>query len=430
MSSNDIQLSEELSKELPTDLVMNILSYLPAKEICKNRVLSKSILEYSKFWRFGLQQTNRVKDKFGGVIINYNYNETGTYSNSVQHISKDKDQKMPEGFVLPEYTDRVLGCIDGLMIYNFYHQLVDDTTIRNYDTKDHYFKYEVPYIGIVNPMNNKQARNISYPPSPCRYMSFIGATMIFEEEKEFDFKLVCFATTTKWRENDVRFNCCDVDVCNDIGIFIYCSKKDTWTTTKYSQINPDGRFHMNPGTHIVSIDKTLYFVTKPPSFTVCPFIFGVTINDDGVDLSTVQKISLPFDLVMNHGCSLNIAHWRKGEKNPSLSLIVLERHVFRIWIMDNLKNRSWIKCVDMWIGNLGISSLISLHDFHEFTVINDDTLVFYQIKSNSISTYMYNWKDGEKSVFERQLIKTSPLSFLTCFNTHIIAYSNTMRTIH
>ncbi|KMZ65149.1 hypothetical protein ZOSMA_335G00040 [Zostera marina] len=421
MSQNDFYIPEELT--------MNILSFLPAKEVCKNRILCKSVLENSKFWKSGQLHLSRVRDKFEGVIISCNYDYEGPSFNSVQHFSNDEYQIFPEEFVLPNKGDKILGCTDGLLIYNIYHQWIRDG-VKYYEYENHYFQNGFAYINIINPMIHDQIRNISYPPSTCRYMDFVRAEIMFDEEKFGNYKLICFATTNEWSENDVRFNCCEVGVCDDVGIFVYCSRKDTWTVTKYSQLDIVNRLHINPDTHIVLIDKTVYFVTKSPSFAIRPFIFGITIDDNGVDLKTIQKISLPSDLdIKNHRILMDIAHWRKVKKNPTFCLTFFENGVFRVWIMDDLKNGIWSKqLVDISIESMGFSSLVSRRYAHEFMIINDDTLVFYQNKRNwkhlHMYLYMYNWKTGEKDFFSKKLKKITWFTYVTKF----FPYTNTLLT--
>ncbi|KMZ74391.1 hypothetical protein ZOSMA_12G00780 [Zostera marina] len=369
MSQNDFYIPEELT--------MNILSFLPTKEICKNRILCKSILENSKFWKFHQLHSSRVRNKFGGVIVNCNYDCKYDYEgpcfNFFEHVEY---QMFPEGFVLPNDGNKILGCSDGLLIYINHHQWLKIDDVINYHEYDeyHYFEYGIPHIYIVNPMNKDHVRYISYPPSTCRYMDFVRAEIMFDEEEKFEnYKLICFATTNEWNENNLRFNSCEVGVCDDVGIFVYCSKKSTWTVTKYSQLDVVNRLHINPDTHIVLIAKTLYFVTKAPSFTVNPFIFGITIDDNGVDMKTIRKISLPSGIDINHRSSMDIAHWRKGEKNPTLCLVVLENDMFRIWIMNDLNNLVWRKqSIDISIETMGFSPRVSRRYIQEFMIINDD----------------------------------------------------------
>ena len=349
-----------MQEQILDDVLMEVLSYLPAKEIFRLRCLSKAANGFPSECFFSILQSTRIAKDCGVFIKNHPTGPAGDLS------PIDAYSGVPSKFVVP-HTANVLGCSNGLVVYE---DEVADVAMH---------APPALVMCICNPITREE-QHIPHPSNPRRLLN-AGVVLVFGYgcKNKIDYKLACWTPVPEW-SNDIEFR-------------VYSSKESSWKPTRLIDFGPREIKNERP----VVIGESIYFVSNCGSYmTSDPYVLAININDEGSRMLPLPPLVGDMTSLIADRDGLDIAEWG-GKRSSSICLVrwCSVESTFRIWVMEDRKKWAWSEtCMEVTMESMGLLSGVEVE---RFTFINGETLVFnvgrimlvYELKDGAVKRRLY-----------------------------------------
>ncbi|CAL9106668.1 unnamed protein product [Musa acuminata var. zebrina] len=365
---------ESRSCPLPDEVLVKIISYLPAKAFFKFLPVCKTIYHLSSDSHFLLSQSYYNKAISGFFIHSDNILRSFILIDSYAGVPRSNLE------FLSDSGAKILGSAGGLVF-----------VLLN---KNGWFDASTSGICVYNPARGTRCW-LPSPPGKCIRGGIAVRFMNDGDVMAKDYKLV-YVTRTRGRSS--------LHHCR-----VYDSVARAWTMDKELDF---GRRELELEYPVVCGDTVFWLSSELESYTrIDPYVVTFDVREE-----CTQIIPLPKEAILNFFDALGIAEW----EGKSLCVIHYSTSywVFGLWLLKKTSGSAvgWVKVREISLAEMGFTGEPSFVSYVDLIEVATTTLLVFTIYGK---VYSYSIKDGE--VLKK--LASLPVSYFP----KLIPYSNTLR---